>query len=317
MRYSRGRRAKGREGKPVIDIVNSALLEMQGALLARSLYPEGHPRIRVCEDRARESLNEVLRRNAEITLFAIDNRVVTGTEFRAPSLSELADIGDANGSRICDIVTCLSNVVSASASTMIPLAPLKRHDEYTFVHTMNVAVLSTSLAEAVGFDRQDAHEVSIAALLHDVGKQAIPETILNKNGRFTDQERAIMELHPVEGARMLLNTPGVPELAAVVAYEHHIRVDGSGYPAVPKNWRLSLASRVVQIADVFDALRTHRPYRAGMPVPKIVELMRNDVGLFFDADLLHVFLTRVIARGIPEEAAALTMAPASVSETHY
>lgn len=122
-----------------------------------------------------------------------------------------------------------------------------------------------------------------------------------------------MELHPVEGARMLLNTPGVPELAAVVAYEHHIRVDGSGYPSVPANWRLSLASRIVQIADVFDALRTHRPYRAGMPVPKIVELMRNDVGLFFDADLLHVFLTRVVARGIPEEAAALTTVPASLS----
>ena len=111
-----------------------------------------------------------------------------------------------------------------------------------------------------------------------------------------------MQLHPVAGARFLLNTPGVPELAPIVASEHHVRADGSGYPKVPKNWKLNLASRIIQLADVFDALRTTRPYRAGLPVPKVVEVMRHDVGVFFDADLLQIFFEQVVSRGIPEPA---------------
>jgi putative nucleotidyltransferase with HDIG domain len=192
--------------------------------------------------------------------------------------------------------------VASSASALIPLAPLKRHDEYTFVHTINVAILSISLGEAVGLNDQAVYELSIGALLHDVGKQAIPKEILSKHGLFTPEERQLMEIHPIEGARMLINTPGVPELAAVVAYEHHIRADGGGYPRVPNQWRLNLASRIVQLADVFDALRTNRPYRPGLPLPKIVELMKAEVGSFFDADLVKVFFEQVVARGIPSPA---------------
>jgi putative nucleotidyltransferase with HDIG domain len=188
---------------------------------------------------------------------------------------------------------------------MLPLAPLKQHDEYTFVHTINVAILSTALSEAIGFDSCAAHEVSIAAMLHDVGKQVIPAEILNKDGLFNPEERRIMEQHPVEGARILINTPNIPDLATIVAYEHHVRADGSGYPKMPRGWKLNLASRVVQLTDVFDALRTDRPYRQGMPVPKIVELMKSDVGTFFDADLLQIFLARVVSRGIPDPAGTL------------
>ncbi len=201
-----------------------------------------------------------------------------------------------------DIVSCLCRVVANSASALIPLAPLKRHDEYTFVHTINVAILSISLGEAVGLGDDAVYELSIAALLHDVGKQAVPKEILNKHGLFTPEERQLMEIHPIEGARMLMNTPGVPEVAAIVAYEHHVRADGGGYPRVPSHWRLNLASRIVQLADVFDALRTNRPYRPGLPLPKIVELMKTEVGSFFDADLVKVFFEQVVSRGIPSPA---------------
>ena len=110
-----------------------------------------------------------------------------------------------------------------------------------------------------------------------------------------------MQMHPVEGARLLLNTPGVLELFPIVAYEHHVFADGSGYPKVPKGWKLNLASRIVQVADVFDALRTHRPYRRGMPVPKIVEIMQGDVGPRFDADLIDVFFQQIATRHIPDQ----------------
>ena len=203
-----------------------------------------------------------------------------------------------------DIVSCVSKVISDSSSAIFPLAPLKRHDEYTFVHTINVAILSTSVGEALGFDPHTSHELTVAALLHDVGKQVIPREILDKQGRFTEEEFRVMRMHTVEGARILLNTPGAPELAPIVAYEHHVRGDGGGYPKMPRGWKLNLASRVVQMADVFDALRTTRPYRVGLPVPKVVEVMRRDIGDSIDADLLRIFFEYVVARGAPELALA-------------
>jgi putative nucleotidyltransferase with HDIG domain len=375
----------------VISEVSTALLEMQGALVARSLYPSGHPRIEACEQRATTLLDDCFLQTPEVTLFSLNERVIFEGEILPASssltdtlfpmlrnrgvdqltfrsgltreeigafLDDLAGEGAAdrpihggphiglgflrqepahhardkdgrpgdrilafasdaadvlpdvwqgigeervfNASALGDIVSCVSKVVDDSPSAMLPLAPLKKHDEYTFVHTINVAILSTALGEALGFDDHVCHELSIAALLHDVGKQSIPREILDKQGRYTEEEFRIMQLHTIEGARILLNTPGVPELAPIVAYEHHVRVNGSGYPRVPKGWKLNLASRVVQMADVFDALRTTRPYRVGLPIPKVVEVMRNDIGVFFDADLTKIFFEGVVARGIPE-----------------
>jgi len=390
----------------LIHQINQALLELQGALLARALYPAEHPRIRASEKRTLELLTELLKSREKITLFAVPGKVIfegealpsgaalVDTLFRMlkirgvdqitfrrgvdrdeivglldrlvatnsenettisasehvrfsalqadtfsreqrplPKMTSAIEFAEqaadvlpgiwlglynnyipngADGprpevqpidpSQLGDIVSCVSRVVRDSSTAMLPLAPLKRHDEYTFVHTINVAILSTSLAEALGLDANTAHELNIAALLHDVGKQIVPQEVLSKPGRFNEEERILMEQHPVEGARMLLATAGVPELAPIVAYEHHVRADGSGYPRLPRGWRLSLASRIVQLADVFDALRTHRPYRPGIPVPKIVEMMRNDAGTFFDTDLLKVFFEEVVSRGLPGDA---------------
>jgi len=221
---------------------------------------------------------------------------------------DLSQTHSLQAGQLGDIVSCLCRVVASSASALIPLAPLKRHDEYTFVHTINVAILSISLGEALGLSDNAVFELSIAALLHDVGKQAVPKEILNKHGLFTPEERQLMEIHPIEGARMLINTPGVPEVAVIVAYEHHIRADGGGYPRVPNHWRLNLSSRIVQLADVFDALRTNRPYRPGLPLPKIVDLIKDEVGTFFDADLVKVFFEEVVAKGLPSPASGLATA---------
>jgi HD-GYP domain-containing protein (c-di-GMP phosphodiesterase class II) len=376
----------------VIDEVNTALMEMQAALLARSLYPEAHPRIKASEEEALSLLQSALGKLPEIMVFVVDDRVIfdnrilpsssnladmlfrmlqlngvdqitfkrgleageinefldalasteadqtkslePGTHLIFGSLREMGhdpsqlekavvsalsyadeaaevlpgvwdDLSDGNGfdsELLGDVVSCLSKVVSDSAGTMLSLAPLKRHDEYTFVHTINVAILSAATSEAVGLDGRAVNEITIAALLHDVGKGVIPEEVLNKPGRFTEDEFRLMQTHPTEGARILLNTPGIPELAPVVAYEHHVRADGNGYPRVPRGWKLNLASRIVQLADVFDALRTNRPYRPSQPVPKIVEIMKHDVGTFFDADLLRVFFEDVVSRGMLAEA---------------
>lgn len=371
----------------LIEALNTALLELQSAMNARSLYPSSHPKIRNGEQRAFRLLAEATRHQPEATLFAVGDRVIhegsilpssqhlsqslfarlqekgvdrvtfrrglTGEELRAlldalcveegpalepsvhlglgyiqkleysapvqeavpepgavPIPSELVhvlgnvwnDVHEKQQLRtdmLGDIILDLTRSLSASGSTVLPLASVKSHDEYTFIHTINVAMLATALAEAVGFADRTLHELNMAALLHDVGKQAIPKKLLNKAGKYTDDEFAIVQRHPVDGARMLMAIPGVPEIATVVAYEHHVRADGTGYPRVPRGWRLSLASRIVQVADVFDALRTHRPYRPAMPLERIVRIMREDVGTLFDADLVEVFLSKVLGRGVP------------------
>ncbi|MAE63161.1 MAG: hypothetical protein CMJ18_02710 [Phycisphaeraceae bacterium] len=230
------------------------------------------------------------------------------TDGAAPTQQRLEDLWQditegrsPNDSNVCNIVSSVSTAVTASASAMLPLAAIKRFDEYTFVHTINVAILSTALAEVVGLNQKAVHELSMAALLHDVGKQLVPKELLNKSGRFTDEEYRLIQLHPVDGARLLFNAPGVPELSPIVAFEHHIGGDGSGYPKVPRGWKLNLASRIVQVADVFDAMRTHRPYRPAMPREKIKSIMCGDSGPCFDVDLVEIFFRMVESRGIPEE----------------
>lgn len=196
------------------------------------------------------------------------------------------------------VLESIAGVIARHAGALIPLLETKRHDEYTFVHTTNVGILSGAMSEVLGLGDGVAREIMLAALLHDVGKQKIPEELLNKKGKITDEEMAVLRRHPVDGARMLFDTPGATDLSIIVAYEHHIRADGTGYPATPPGWVPSLAGRIVQMADVFDALRTNRPYRAAVPLPKIREIMRNQVGSMFDPDLLTLFF-RHVAGGRP------------------
>jgi putative nucleotidyltransferase with HDIG domain len=195
------------------------------------------------------------------------------------------------------MVMAVSRTLEDSAAAMLPLAELKSHDDYTVAHVTNVALLTTALAEALGFPAHSLREISLAALLHDVGKLRVPAEVLNQTGRLSDAQRAMIMRHPEDGARILLATPGVPELAVIVAFEHHLHHDGGdGYPQVPKSWTVSLASEMTHIADVFDALRSNRPYRAGMARDRIAAIMGRDAGTVFDPELVDVFLNVVVPR---------------------
>jgi putative nucleotidyltransferase with HDIG domain len=205
----------------------------------------------------------------------------------------LSEDGTLDLEKLDQVLISIAAVVSRHSGALVPLLETKKHDEYTFVHTTNVGILSGAMAEVLDLGENAAREIMLAALLHDVGKQEVPEELLNKKGKITEEEMAVLRRHPVDGARMLYGTRGAPDLAIIVAYEHHIQAGGGGYPTVPPGWRLSLASRIVQMADVFDALRTNRPYRAAVPPPKIREIMRNQVGTMFDPDLLTLFFREV------------------------
>ncbi len=129
----------------------------------------------------------------------------------------------------------------------------------------------------------------MAGLLHDLGKVTIPKEILNKPGRFDDRELEIMKAHPVEGARMILTSDQHLDLAAAVAYEHHIMIDGGGYPSLRYPRDCHFASKLVHVCDVYDALRTKRPYRDSWPAKKVLAYIDGKSGTEFDAALAHAF----------------------------
>jgi HD-GYP domain-containing protein (c-di-GMP phosphodiesterase class II) len=123
-----------------------------------------------------------------------------------------------------------------------------------------------------------------------VGKVTIPEEILNKEGPLTEAERSVMQRHPVEGARIILAGESNLDLAAVVAYEHHIKLNGGGYPTLTHPRRCHQASDLVHVCDVFDALRTRRPYRPAWETDRALQYLEREAGREFDPDLVGAFV---------------------------
>ncbi len=182
------------------------------------------------------------------------------------------------------------------SSAVLELVEIENHDQYTMAHSVNVSVLAGALARSIGASDSAVEKAVIAALLHDIGKREIPSSILLKNGPLSDRERRVVLNHPAAGARMLFERDDIPLLASVVAYEHHRRLDKRGYPEPASATTPSVASQIVQIADIYDALRSHRPYRRGMPIEKVIQIMSNDAGKAYDRALFETFVDRVLVR---------------------
>jgi putative nucleotidyltransferase with HDIG domain len=191
------------------------------------------------------------------------------------------------------IVRSLSVAMHAEGHLMLPLLELKQFDQYTTTHSLNVSVLSMALAEYLKLTATEVRTYGLAGLLHDIGKTRIPLDILTKPGKLTDEEREIMNRHPSDGARLILRSEQKLDLAAVVAYEHHIMINGGGYPVMRFGRACHKASRLVHVCDVFDALRTDRPYRPAWPLQKTLDYIRERAGLEFDPEIVQRFLEMV------------------------
>jgi putative nucleotidyltransferase with HDIG domain len=188
------------------------------------------------------------------------------------------------------VVRSLAVAMHGGRQIVLPLLQLKEFDQYTTTHSMNVAVLTMALAEFVGLGANDVRAFGMAGLLHDVGKTKIPLEVLTKPGKLTDEERAMMNEHPAAGARILLDTEEDLDIAIVVAYEHHIMLNGGGYPALRFPRTCHRASTLVHVCDVYDALRTKRPYRDAWAVDKVLAYLGERAGTEFDPELVTAFV---------------------------
>ncbi len=187
------------------------------------------------------------------------------------------------------VVRGLSVAMHGDQDLMLPLLRIREFDQYTTTHSINVSVLAMGLAEWMGMGARDIRAFGVAGLLHDLGKVKIPDEILNKKGKLSPEERTIMNAHPSEGARIIITSEPELDLAAVVAYEHHIMINGGGYPSLKYQRDCHTASKLVHVCDVYDALRTNRPYRDAWPSDKVMAYIEERAGVEFDGVAAHSF----------------------------
>jgi putative nucleotidyltransferase with HDIG domain len=188
------------------------------------------------------------------------------------------------------VVRSLAVAMHGDQEMLLPLLSLREFDEYTTTHSLNVSVLTMALAEAMGMGARDVRAFGVAGLLHDLGKTRIPLEVLNKPGKLTDDERSVMQGHTIEGARIILEGDRDLDLAAAVAYEHHIMIDGGGYPHRRIARKCHCASTLVHVCDVYDALRTHRPYRVAWETAAVLDYIEQGAGTDFDPDIARTFV---------------------------
>jgi HD-GYP domain-containing protein (c-di-GMP phosphodiesterase class II) len=181
------------------------------------------------------------------------------------------------------------NEVILNGRTLVHLNDIRTHDDYTFSHSVNVCILSTVLGLAMGYPEARLRELSLGGLLHDLGKMIVPSKILNKPGKLTEDEFVVVQRHSESGFEILRHQQDMPLLASHIAFQHHEKVDGSGYPRGLVKNEIHEYARIVAIADVYDALISDRAYRPGMLPHQAYEILHGSANSHFDEEILQMF----------------------------
>jgi putative nucleotidyltransferase with HDIG domain len=256
--------ARSKEETPVVEVVST---------------PPPAPR-----PKARRSMGDELQ-NAAVVLKRSKQAV--------NSLFAEARMGNAvNTSECVPLVNDIVDSIDSNSHALISLCRLKTADEYTYMHSVSVCALMVSLGKQLGLDEPTLRDAGMAGLLHDLGKAVMPQEIINKPGKLTDEEFTIIKTHPVRGHEMLLESGVNNERVLDVARHHHERIDGKGYPdALPAD-KISLIARMSAVCDVYDAVTSDRPYKAGWDPAESVARMASWEG-HFDSVVLQTFIKTI------------------------
>lgn len=178
------------------------------------------------------------------------------------------------------VVSDLLDSIMYEQTAMLGLISVKGRDEYTFTHALHICILCLELGSSLGLERDKLEQLGVCAMLHDIGKIFVPLPILRKPAALSREEFEIIQQHPMNGALLLCRHENAPAMAPLVAFEHHLHYDFSGYPAVSRRRDLNFYSLLVGPADVYDALTTDRPYRPALSPLKALEVMHSQASHF-------------------------------------
>ena len=188
------------------------------------------------------------------------------------------------------VIEAVTGSILRNGSALLGLVGIKNKDDYTFLHSVSVCTLMIAFGRTLGLEGEDLRQAGIGGLLHDVGKMKVPDEVLNKPGRLTDAEFALIRRHFGDGHAILLETPGVGPVPLDITLHHHERIDGSGYPKKLAGEEISTMARMAAIVDVYDAITADRCYHTGMAPTEALRKMWEWSSAHFDQRLLQGFM---------------------------
>ena len=281
---------------------------LPGMVLARSiLSSEGKVLLSNGVKLSQEYINRLMKKNIPV-IFVKDARwegvefpeyISQETQQRALAVlsKTVRDLSVKNYFSKDVVVSIASDIVEELLllqDVTINLTGIMTHDDYTFSHSLNCAIYAALLARCSGFNVTEMKEIACGALLHDVGKKMIDASILNKPDRLTQEEYEIVKAHAVNGFNILRNRRWeISSLIAHMAWQHHEKVDGTGYPRGLMGPDMLNYARILAIADVYEAISVHRPYRAAMAPEQVYAIMSAGIGTHFDSEYGNEFLSKV------------------------
>ena len=192
-----------------------------------------------------------------------------------------------------ELVEEISSSVLRNPGALISLARLKTADDYTYMHSVAVCGLMVSLARQLGLDEKEVREAGMAGLMHDLGKAVMPMAVLNKPGKLTDDEFRVIKSHPVEGHRLLLEGKSASAIVLDVCLHHHEKVDGSGYPDRLTGDEISVFAKMGAVCDVYDAITSNRPYKAGWDPAESIRKMTEWSKNHYDERVFQAFIKSI------------------------
>ncbi|CAM4233298.1 MAG: HD-GYP domain-containing protein [Paenibacillus macerans] len=197
------------------------------------------------------------------------------------------------GKKFTGVIESILDDLSARNDAMIMMMNINSMDHYLYRHSLNVCVYTLLLGQIHGYSKDELTMLGLGAMLHDVGKTKLPLSLLNKPSRLTDEEFKQIQLHPELGFKMLKDEPGIPLISAHCAYQHHEKIDGSGYPRGLRGEEIHEFARWIAITDAYDAMTTHRVYRKAMLPHQALEVLYAGCGDWYEKSKLEVFRDRV------------------------
>lgn len=225
-------------------------------------------------------------------------------KLEAKSLSEIKDVyhkfrntmGKIDYSTVKQISSVVDKLISEVLSKEVlsnNIIEFKSYDDYTYQHCLNVAVLSISTGISLGLSEYELHEIGMCGLLHDIGKMLIPLSIINKPGKLTEDEFAIMKTHPINSVNQLQYLVSTEILRGIES--HHEKIDGTGYPYGRKGNNINKYGKILSVCDVYDALTSTRSYRKSCFPSEVIEYIMGCADTQFDYDILNKFLKNIVA----------------------
>ena len=209
------------------------------------------------------------------------------------SFSKLRFFKEVPLAAMCELVNNGIEPLINATGVINHMHMVRRQDDYTFHHSVNVAVICGVLGKWLGYAGQELQDLVLAGLLHDVGKTQIPLEILNKPGKLTPEEMAIMRLHTIRGYQLLRDTPNAPAGVIYGVLQHHERLDGSGYPLTVSGDKIHKFARIIAIADLYDAMTSDRVYHRKISPFAVVEIIVDEMFNKLDPAIGTVFLHNV------------------------